>query len=141
VAFDQYSEPQSRRAEIGAGLSAIAAGLFALGFAVWLPAREGFHPALQSTVWIAAVSGLLGCYLLVLARRLLTARRQRHLVSPFVMLFCGAYLGVGAVLVARYEGSSTFSVFEGLVLAGAFGLFALRQYRQTRKGGSHPDAT
>jgi len=141
MALDQYSEPQSRRAEIGAGLAAIGAGLFALGFALWLPGREGFHPALQSTVWLAVISGLLGCYLLVLARRLLGTRRPDRLVSPLVMLVVGAYLGVGAVLTVRYQSTSTFSAFEGLVLAGAFGLFALRQYRQARKGTPPPDAT
>jgi cytochrome bd-type quinol oxidase subunit 2 len=121
--MNDFYEPASRRAEIFAGIAALAAGIFAIGFAIWLPFQDRGRSPERFVEGLAVFTAALGCYCLVLARRLLAQRRPRHLVSPFVLVLVALIMLGGAVVGVIFVPGWGLRSIEGVVIAvGCLGL-------------------
>ncbi|MGH7489870.1 MAG: hypothetical protein ACREMY_30325 [bacterium] len=137
--FEQYYEPQSPRSARVAGYLAIAAGIFGLGFGVWLFVHEALPPiSRSSSAWMALIAAMIGAYSLALGRRLLrgSATATGSVVGPWALIVVGLYLAVGAAMVAMVDRDLWYYQIEGGVLGLAavyLGWQRLRGLRDSAK--------
>ena len=117
-------EPQSRGAEIAAGIAALAAGFGGLTICTILYIRD---PDFWGVYLGAAVVSI---YALVLAWRLIGPRRnRRYLVSPVMLFVLGfSFIGVAAVTWIVL-GESLFTAISPLGIGIAAIVLAWRRLR------------
>lgn len=139
MAFDLLFEPQPRSMARALGWLALAAGLFALGFALWLPFQDPGRSPVGFTRGLAGFTGLLGLYTVNLARRLLGPARPRYLVSPFMLAVVGIVMAAGAVVQFFWVPQLRWSALDGLFLASACWVLAWRRYRLQLQGDLQPE--
>jgi uncharacterized membrane protein YoaK (UPF0700 family) len=131
--MDYLFENQPRWAERLAGIAALMAGIFALGFAAWLYWRDVMSGRNIAARPVALFTIPVGLYALVLARRLLASPQHRpaHLVSPPILVVMGMILVVGGLLPLGFSSRNWPEAISGLVLGIACVTLAVRRWRKS----------
>ena len=131
--MDYLFEKQPRWAERLAGMAALHAGIFALGFAAWVYWRDVMSGRNVAARPVALFTVPVGVYALVLARRLLASPQHRpaHLVSPPTLVVLGIILAVGGLLPLAFSVRNWTQAISGLVLGVACVTLAVRRWRKS----------